>query len=399
MPLRSVTAGLGAALLFATGVAAALADSPPPDAATTTTTTSTPDSTSTSTSTSTETTSTTTATPTTTTTAPSPVVPTATSGLPRGAPTPVGGLERGGRVTAKTPEGAAGTSRLKKKHRHRRSKPLEVTPPLGQAAFVFPVVGDAGYIDTYGDERSDVHGGWHHGDDIFAPLGTPVVAVASGTINRVGWERVGGWRLWVRDTAADEFYYAHLSGYAPTVFHSKRVRAGQVIGFVGDTGDAFGGSPHLHFEIHPRQLLRLNYDGAVDPTTYLNSWSHLASVRAPRPTHPRWPKAPALQREARLVFRELLAARQPTQQPSPPVDRPPFLRETVSSLPLIQPHSFKEAAGGGNGTRQDPTRTAAMTAALISLYLLATAMLLARARRSRNRRVAMERAAEADGAP
>ena len=60
---------------------------------------------------------------------------------------------------------------------------------------------------------------WHHGDDIFAALGAPVVAVANGTINRVGWHKRGGWRLWVRDAAADQFYYAHLSGYAPRVFH------------------------------------------------------------------------------------------------------------------------------------------------------------------------------------
>ena len=65
-----------------------------------------------------------------------------------------------------------------------------------------PGLEPAEYIDTYGAFRSDVPGNWHHGDDIFAPLGTPVVAVATGTINRVGWEHLGGWRLWVRDRPA-----------------------------------------------------------------------------------------------------------------------------------------------------------------------------------------------------
>ena len=188
-------------------------------------------------------------------------------------------------------------------------KPLKVTPPLALPQYIFPVAGSAEYVDTYGAFRSDVRGKWHHGDDIFAPLGTPVVAVASGTINRVGWEGVGGWRLWVRDDAGDEFYYAHLSGYTPADLRSSEVRAGEVIGFVGNTGDAFTTSPHLHFEIHPRPLLHLGYDGAVDPTSYLNHWVHLTHVHAPLPAHPTLPSQPASRREAHYVWRELLTAR------------------------------------------------------------------------------------------
>jgi len=57
------------------------------------------------------------------------------------------------------------------------------------------------------------------------------------------------------------------------------VRAGDVLGFVGNTGDAQGTPYHLHFEVHPVGLLGLGYDGAVDPTTYLDSWKHLQDVR------------------------------------------------------------------------------------------------------------------------
>ena len=213
-------------------------------------------------------------------------------------------------------------TRPHKKHRHRVSKPLKVTPPLGLGAYVFPVVGVSGYGDSYGAFRGDVHGKWHHGDDIFAALGAPVVAVANGTINRVGWHKRGGWRLWVRDAAANQFYYAHLSGYAPRVFHTRYVRAGDVLGFVGNTGDAFASPPHLHFEVHPHQLLRLRYDGAVNPTTYLNSWPHLPSVDAPFPVHPRFPRHPALGKEARQVFRRLLVARHLIEQPVPPNEQP-----------------------------------------------------------------------------
>jgi hypothetical protein len=202
-------------------------------------------------------------------------------------------------------------------HAHR---PLTLTPPLGLQQYVFPVAGPASFGDSYGAARSDVS--WHHGDDIFAPLGTPVVAVADGTLNRVGWERLGGWRLWVRDRLANEFYYAHLSGYTGTALRGTRVRAGQVLGFVGDTGDAFGTPFHLHFEIHPRSLLSLRYDGAVDPTTYLEHWQRLGHVRRTRPLHPALPTGKA-RAQAIYVYRELLAARGMIRRPpSPPPIRP-----------------------------------------------------------------------------
>lgn len=244
------------------------------------------------------------------------------------------------------------------KHRRRISKPLHVTPPLGRGAYVFPVVGVSGYGDSYGAFRGDVRGKWHHGDDIFAPLGAPVVAVANGTINRVGWHKIGGWRLWVRDAAADEFYYAHLSGYAPRVLRSKHVRAGDVLGFVGDTGDAYTGAPHLHFEVHPHQLLRLRYDGAVDPTTYLNNWPHVRSVHAPFPVHPRLPRQPRLRREARQVFRQLLVARHLIDQPTTPIEQPEFdrpARRSAPSTPRLlslrqEPATPTVSAGGATPT-------------------------------------------------
>ena len=92
------------------------------------------------------------------------------------------------------------------------SGPLKITPSLHTpGGNVFPVYGPSSYTDTYGAARGDVSGGWHHGDDIFAPLGAPVLAVASGTVFSVGWNEVGGNRLWLRDGAGNEYYYAHLS--------------------------------------------------------------------------------------------------------------------------------------------------------------------------------------------
>src|SRR6476620_11288934 len=165
----------------------------------------------------------------------------------------------------------------KKSRQHKAvAQPLVAVPSLGYKPkhYVFPVDGGASYVDTYGAGRSDIYDGWHHGDDLFAPLGPPVVAVARGTLSLVGWNKRGGWRLWLTDKKGNSFYYAHLAGYARWILTQHHVRAGQVIGFLGRTCHAFTTEPHLHFEIHPRQpaFVKLGYDGAVNPTTYLQKW-------------------------------------------------------------------------------------------------------------------------------
>jgi len=150
--------------------------------------------------------------------------------------------------------------------------PPDVKPKLTAAGYVFPVYGPASTSDSFGAPRTTT---WHHGVDIFAPLGAPLLAVADGTLFRVGWNDVGGNRLWLRDGAGNEFYYAHLSAFSPVAQEGARVKAGDVIGFVGTTGDAAGTPPHLHFEIHPRELLWMGYDGAIDPYPYLTAWLRL----------------------------------------------------------------------------------------------------------------------------
>jgi murein DD-endopeptidase MepM/ murein hydrolase activator NlpD len=159
------------------------------------------------------------------------------------------------------------------------SLPPTMTPQLGESGYAFPVYGPSAFADTFGASRPDVASGWHHGDDIFAPLGAPVLAVAHGIVFSVGWERVGGWRLWLRDDRGNDFYYAHLSAYSPLAVNGAIVNAGDVLGFVGDTGDAEGTPYHLHFEVHPVGLLDRGYDGAVDPTTYLRSWRRIKYLR------------------------------------------------------------------------------------------------------------------------
>jgi len=152
-----------------------------------------------------------------------------------------------------------------------------ITPPLGETGYIVPIWGPAGFSDTFGAPRTLT---WHHGDDIFAPFGAPALAVADGIVFSVGWNKVGGNRLWLVDRKGNEYYYAHLSAYAPVAVDGAEVKAGTVLGFVGNTGDARGTPFHLHFEIHPKGLLSLGYDGAVDPTSYLRTWKHLTGVGA-----------------------------------------------------------------------------------------------------------------------
>ena len=156
--------------------------------------------------------------------------------------------------------------------------PQAVTPRLTAGGYVFPVYGTSSFGDTFGAPRGDLVSGWHHGEDIFAQLGAPLLAVADGTVFSVGWNNVGGYRLWLRDHEGNEFYYAHLSAYSPFAVNRHEVKAGTVLGFMGNTGDAVGTPYHVHFEIHPVGMLYMGYDGAVKPYPYLQAWKHLKDI-------------------------------------------------------------------------------------------------------------------------
>ncbi|MBA2614678.1 MAG: M23 family metallopeptidase [Actinobacteria bacterium] len=157
-----------------------------------------------------------------------------------------------------------------------QNPPPEVRPELTADRYVFPVYGPSSFTDDFAASRAIT--GWHHGNDIFAPVGAPILAVTDGTLFLVGWNDVGGNRLWLRDDQGNEFYFAHLSAFSPLAFEGSRVEAGDVIGFVGATGDAAGTPPHLHFEVHPAALLGLGYDGVVNPHSYLLAWRRVADA-------------------------------------------------------------------------------------------------------------------------
>jgi murein DD-endopeptidase MepM/ murein hydrolase activator NlpD len=159
-----------------------------------------------------------------------------------------------------------------------RPVPEGVTARLSAGGYVFPVFGPTSFGDSFGAPRGAYVSGWHHGEDIFGPVNAPILAVADGTIFSVGWNQYGGWRFWLRDRLGNQFYYAHLSAYSPLAVDGQEVKAGDVIGFMGNTGDAEFSAPHLHFEIHPAELLALDYDGVVAPYPFLIAWRRAEDV-------------------------------------------------------------------------------------------------------------------------
>jgi len=120
-------------------------------------------------------------------------------------------------------------------------------PPGTIPDFLCPVAGGVSFTNDWGNPRSG--GRTHKGTDMFAAKGTPVVAVVDGTL-RFSDGGLGGISIWVRGNGAS-FYYAHLDSRAAGLAPGGYVERGTVIGYVGNTGNAFGGADHLHFQLHP----------------------------------------------------------------------------------------------------------------------------------------------------
>jgi len=151
-----------------------------------------------------------------------------------------GGLTAAGEVKTVDPAGAP---------------PVAVAEGLvvGPAWLAIPVAGvkQSELVDTFTQARA---GGARRHDaiDIMAPAGTPVVAAAPGTVEKLFFsEGGGGITVYVRsDDERWIYYYAHLQRYAPGLKEGQRVRRGQLVGYVGSSGNANPEGPHLHFAIN-----------------------------------------------------------------------------------------------------------------------------------------------------
>ena len=113
-------------------------------------------------------------------------------------------------------------------------------------------------IDSWGAPRSG--GRSHQGTDVMAPHGARVFAFVNGVVSRESTSSNGGIQLYLQGDNGVEYFYAHLSGYA--VSTGARVRAGQLIAYNGQTGNAQYTAPHVHFEVHMS-------GGAVNPYPHL----------------------------------------------------------------------------------------------------------------------------------
>ncbi|HSW31689.1 MAG TPA: M23 family metallopeptidase [Longimicrobiales bacterium] len=187
-----------------------------------------------------------------------------------------------------------------------------------EAQLAFPV-------DGHGE--SDIHSGFgsardggrrsHHGVDIFAPRGTPVLAAAEGVVSRVQVTNLGGKVVWVRDAARNaNLYFAHLDSQA--VLPNEEVAIGDTLGFVGNTGNARSTPPHLHFGLYRRG------EGPVDPAPFL---------RRPRGVLER--VSADLERLGRWV--------QPTEEDVPVRSAPSQTSELIAE---VAPHASLRVWGG-----------------------------------------------------
>lgn len=127
--------------------------------------------------------------------------------------------------------------------------------------------------DTWGAARPG--GREHQGVDIFAPRGTPVRSTTRGLVWHIGENGLGGTVVWVLGPRGDRHYYAHLDRVAD-IRERQRVEAGDVLGYVGNTGNAERTPPHLHYAIYRRAV------GAVNPYPLLTTRSDERAARRRR---------------------------------------------------------------------------------------------------------------------
>ncbi|MGH2681632.1 MAG: M23 family metallopeptidase [Actinomycetota bacterium] len=143
----------------------------------------------------------------------------------------------------------------------------------------FPVAGLSWWSDDWHAARCCPYPHLHQGLDMFAPVGTPLVAAADGYISqKVNSPSAAGLGLEVTDARGIQYFYAHLSAFEPGIEVGTPVEMGEVIGYVGDTGNARGTTPHVHFEYQPGGV-------PAPPKPWVDRWLKIAERKAIQLVH------------------------------------------------------------------------------------------------------------------
>jgi murein DD-endopeptidase MepM/ murein hydrolase activator NlpD len=138
----------------------------------------------------------------------------------------------------------------------------------------FPMLGLANWNDDWLDYRAGPPVHAHQGTDVFAAFDTPVRTPVDGTV-RFEDSGLGGKGVFVTAPDGTYYYMAHLNSFNAELSNGSRVKQGQIVGYNGDSGNAKGGAPHVHFEVHP------GGGAAVNPKPFLDAWLATAMARVP----------------------------------------------------------------------------------------------------------------------
>ena len=154
------------------------------------------------------------------------------------------------REIVRKPTIAPSTSSPQGRNREFAERANALFAPLSGSALRMPVVGIRSYnlSDSWHDPR-DGGARLHKGIDIFAPKGTEIVAVADGIVSYIGDQPKGGHCLWLTTENGSSFYYAHLDRWAAGLYEGMEVQSGDLLGYVGNTGNAKYTPSHLHFGV------------------------------------------------------------------------------------------------------------------------------------------------------
>jgi murein DD-endopeptidase MepM/ murein hydrolase activator NlpD len=158
------------------------------------------------------------------------------------------------REVARKPSITPSTQSAKARDKEFADRARALFAPLG--GIRMPVVGvHVGDLDDSWHAPRDGGVRQHKGIDIFAPRGTEVVAVTDGIISYIGDQRLGGHCIWLTTENGASFYYAHLDRWAPGLYEGMEVQSGDLLGFVGNTGNAAHTPSHLHFGVNEDDLM------------------------------------------------------------------------------------------------------------------------------------------------